>query len=53
MFRFKFNSFVRIQHKITKSINALEFFTTREWEFTNDNLFSLKRQLSPADSKVN
>jgi fatty acyl-CoA reductase len=45
-------SFVRIQKKITKSINALEFFTTREWEFTNDNLFMLRNQLNSTDCRV-
>lgn len=48
-----FNSFVRIQKKIKKAVEILEFFTTKQWEFTNDNIFMLLDELNETDTKVN
>lgn len=45
--------FVKLQKKIAKAILILEFFTMKQWEFTNDNLLFLSKQLSAVDNKVN
>lgn len=44
--------FVKLQHKISKSINALEYFTCRSWNFTNENLFNLAKAINVKDNKV-
>jgi len=44
--------FVRLQKKIKKAVEILEYFTTKQWEFTNDNLFMLMKELNDIDNKV-
>lgn len=44
--------FVRIQKKISKAVEILEFFTTKQWEFTNDNIFMLLDELNETDTKL-
>jgi len=33
-------------------MEILEFFTTKQWEFTNDNIFMLLDQLNETDIQV-
>ncbi|KAK7098167.1 fatty acyl-CoA reductase 1-like [Littorina saxatilis] len=44
--------FVRIQDRIWKAVATLEFFTTRQWNFRNDNIFMLLSKLSTEDKKT-
>ena len=50
----KFNicRFVRIQGKLQKAVSSLEFFTSKGWSFSNDNMYMLDKVLSPEDRKV-
>lgn len=43
---------VRVQTKLQRAVSCLEFFTTHEWRFTNENMVRLLGQMSPADRKV-
>ena len=43
---------MRLQQKCKKAVGILEYFTTREWEFTNDNLFMLMKQLNETDRRI-
>ncbi|XP_052801247.1 fatty acyl-CoA reductase 1-like [Mya arenaria] len=43
--------FVRIQDKLRKAVGTLEFFTTREWQFSYDNMYMLEGLLSEEDKK--
>ncbi len=43
---------VKIQQKLTKAVNCLQFFTTGEWQFTDDNVQALMQEMTPADRKV-
>lgn len=40
---------VKIQHKLSKAFNCLEYFTTRQWRFTDDNVRDLITHMSVAD----
>jgi len=44
--------FVKIQKKVKKAVKILEFFTNRQWEFTNDNISMLLNELSETDNKL-
>ena len=44
--------FVRLQQKIKKAVVVLEYFTTKQWEFTNDNYLMIMKELNEADNKV-
>ena len=44
--------FIKLQNKISKSINALEYFTCRSWHFTNENLITLTKAVNTNDSQV-
>lgn len=44
--------FVRVNQKLQKSIRSLDYFTSNQWVFSNDNLLSLLEKLSSADKKV-
>ena len=44
--------FVRLQLKIKKAVEILEYFTTKEWVFSNDNLFMLMKELNEVDFQV-
>jgi len=43
--------FVRLQDRLWKAVEVLEYFTSREWHWTNDNLVELIDKLSPHDQK--
>ena len=38
--------------KIRKAVEILEYFTTKQWEFTNDNAFMLMNEMSTEDNQV-
>ena len=44
--------FVKIQNKIKKSLNVLEYFTMRSWEFKNENFLTLLAEMNGIDKKV-
>lgn len=44
---------VRVQGRIKKAVNTLEFFTSTQWEFTNDNIYMLIEEMNEVDNKVN
>jgi fatty acyl-CoA reductase len=44
-------SFVRVQKKISKAVEILEYFTTKDWEFTNDNFLALMNSMNDHDKK--
>lgn len=43
---------VRTYAKLHKSMEILEYFTTRSWEWMHGHLDTLKSQMSPEDQKV-
>jgi len=43
---------VRMYAKLHKSMEILEYFTTRSWEWTHGHLDMLKSQMTPEDQKV-
>uniref|UniRef100_A0A1B6EM21 Fatty acyl-CoA reductase n=2 Tax=Cuerna arida TaxID=1464854 RepID=A0A1B6EM21_9HEMI len=40
---------LRIQDKVQKAVTCLEFFTTHEWQFMNDNMTQLLADMHPDD----
>ena len=44
--------FVRIQAKLRKAVETLEFFTSTEWHFSNANIFALIDEMSDVDNKM-
>jgi len=44
--------FVRLQGRIKKAVCTLEFFTSTQWEFTNDNIFKLAEEMNEVDNKI-
>lgn len=40
---------VRVQNKLEKASACLEYFTTRQWAFADNNVQALCRSLSPED----
>ncbi|ESO97369.1 hypothetical protein LOTGIDRAFT_214222 [Lottia gigantea] len=44
--------FVKIQDKIWKAVKSLEFFTSNEWKFSNENIFMLANKMSPQDKET-
>ena len=47
-----FLRFVRIQDKLNKAVSSLDFFTSRSWVFSTDNLFMLNNLMTSEDRKV-
>nr|CAD7396896.1 unnamed protein product [Timema poppensis] len=45
-------SMVRVHDKLQRAVSCLEFFTTHEWRFTNDNMTRLMARLHPRDRKI-
>ncbi len=43
---------VRIYDKLHRAVNALEWFTTHEWKFSNNNVLQLIDQLNGVDREV-
>lgn len=52
MHLFLFLRMVKIQQRLSKAIKCLQFFTTSEWRFNNDNVQHLLSELTPVDRKV-
>lgn len=44
--------FVKIHDKITSSVNLMDFFTSNQWEFANDNVFRLMSKMSERDREL-
>lgn len=44
--------FVRLQDRLWKAVRSLEFFTSHQWNFCNDNIFMLLTKLSAEDKKT-
>ncbi|CAL1532097.1 unnamed protein product [Lymnaea stagnalis] len=44
--------FVKIQDKLSKAVTTLEFFTSNEWHFHNDNIFMLLANMSDEDRRT-
>ncbi len=44
--------FVRLQKKIKKAVEVLEYFTTKQWEFTNDNFYMIMKELNETDNQM-
>lgn len=43
---------VRVQNKLEKAAACLEYFTTRQWSFADDNVQALCASLSAEDRRV-
>ena len=50
--RLSFDRFVRIQERLLKVVGTFEFFTSRHWNFSNDNICMLLNRLSLGDKEV-
>ncbi len=46
------NRLTKFQNRLWKSVNTLEYFTAREWFFTNDNMTALHKELNDEDQKM-
>jgi len=44
--------FMRLQQRLWKAVETVEYFTSREWHWTNDNMIALQETLSSHDQKV-
>ncbi|CAG5119961.1 unnamed protein product [Candidula unifasciata] len=44
--------FVRIQDRLSKAVTTLEYFTSNEWHFHNDNIFMLLSKMSEEDKRT-
>jgi fatty acyl-CoA reductase len=40
---------VRLQNRISLGLEVLQYFTTREWHFQNENILRLEESLSEED----
>lgn len=40
---------VKVQQKLSKAVECLEYFTTHQWSFTDDNVRHLLTQMSASD----
>ncbi|XP_008183261.1 putative fatty acyl-CoA reductase CG5065 [Acyrthosiphon pisum] len=43
---------IRVQQKISDGLRVLQYFTLRNWDFTNDRLLALRDSLSEVDRKT-
>lgn len=43
---------VKMQKKINKEVDVLEFFATNEWNFEDSNVRALLRQMNKADRSI-
>ncbi len=41
-----------MQTKLQKGVETLEFFTSTQWEFTNDNIYSIIDQMNEVDNRT-
>ena len=46
------NRLIRIYQKLQRAIEALEYFTTRGWNFDSTNVIALSQELRGIDQKV-
>lgn len=44
--------FVRLQGRIAKAVETLEFFTSTEWEFSNENIYMIMNEMNEVDNKI-
>ncbi|XP_064634182.1 fatty acyl-CoA reductase 1-like [Lineus longissimus] len=44
--------FVRLYDRLSKSVRSLDYFTSNEWKFHNDNMFMLQDKLNHDDQKL-
>ncbi|KAK3102487.1 hypothetical protein FSP39_011713 [Pinctada imbricata] len=44
--------FIKIQDRLRKAVGSLDFFTSNEWEFSNDNMYMLLNKMSSEDRKT-
>lgn len=40
---------IKIQEKLSKAVGCLEYFTTHQWDFTDDNVRNLLTHMSATD----
>ncbi|RVE41879.1 hypothetical protein evm_013468, partial [Chilo suppressalis] len=43
---------VKLQKKINYGLEVLQYYTTKEWHFKNDNLRALRQKIGPEDDKT-
>jgi fatty acyl-CoA reductase len=43
--------FVRLQAKLARGVETLEFFTSTQWEFTNDNIWAIQAEMNGEDRR--
>ena len=43
---------MKIQDRLSKAVTTLEFFTSNEWTFHNDNIFLLLNRMSEEDKRT-
>ncbi|TMW48389.1 hypothetical protein DOY81_006518 [Sarcophaga bullata] len=45
-------SVVKVQNKIAKAVDCLQYFATHQWQFKDDNVHALLQTLSPKDRET-
>jgi len=43
--------YMRLQERLWRSVEVLEYFTSREWKWSNNNVLALNDKLTPEDRK--
>ncbi|KAG7295477.1 hypothetical protein JYU34_021672 [Plutella xylostella] len=43
---------VKIQKKVSMGLDVLQYYTTKEWDFKNDNFLALRQRVSKEDDEV-
>lgn len=43
---------VKIQKKVSMGLDVLQYYTTKEWDFKNDNFLALRKRVSKEDDEV-
>jgi len=43
---------LRLQDRVSKAVDVLEYFTCRSWEFDSSNVTSLRRNLTPEEQDI-
>uniref|UniRef100_A0A1L8D6G7 Fatty acyl-CoA reductase n=1 Tax=Plutella xylostella TaxID=51655 RepID=A0A1L8D6G7_PLUXY len=43
---------VKIQKKVSMGLDVLQYYTTKEWDFKNDNFLALRKKVSKEDDEV-
>lgn len=47
-----YSSMIKMQKRINYGLEVLQYYTTKEWYFVNDNFAALKDQISSQDNNV-